>query len=243
MAVAAEKLAHRARAAVEDDVDVGVAGSPRVEEARPPARGKQDVEAAREPVEGLPQRIAPGLVPVAAHLAAAIAPPALDAVDTTPRGVLEDLDLPLRGVQFEEFAVVGQADIGFVRQLVEDVGQRHVAEGVVVSVALAIGGDVHQFGVGSAVVEALHQVVEEILATGEDALEGHFLRDDAVVEEQGDRTPRRQPAEVRPRRVDPPAGNVFPVGQSVSRRVNGSAVWVSLSVARRFGDLTNGLID
>src|SRR5262249_20424704 len=63
---------------------------------------------------------------------------------------------------------------------------------------------------GASVVEALHQVVEEVLAAGEDALEGDLLRDDAVVEEEGDRAPRRQPAEVSPRRVDPPAGDIFP---------------------------------
>ena len=120
-----------------------------------------------------------------------------------------DLDLPLGRVELEEFAVVGQPDVGMLRQAVEHVGQRHVAVGMMMAVRLAVGGDVHELGVLAAIVEALEEPIEEPLAVVEQPLEGDVVRDDAVVEEQDDRPARGEPAEIGPRRVDP-AGDLLP---------------------------------
>ena len=80
VAVAAEEVADRARAAVEDDVDVGVAGGPGVGEELAAPGGEHVVELFLELVEGAAERPAPLLVPVAPGPAAAVGVPALDAV-------------------------------------------------------------------------------------------------------------------------------------------------------------------
>ena len=197
------------RLAVEDDVDVGVARGPGVGEALAAPGAEEVVELVLERVERLAQRRAPFLVPVAAHLAAAVGPPALDAVDAAPRAVLVDLDLPLGRVQLEELAVVGQPDVGVLRQPLQHVGQGHVAVGMVMAVRFAVGGDVHELGMLAAVVEPLEEPGQEAVAVVEQPLEGDLLRDDPVVEEQDDRPARGQPAEIGPRRVDA-AGDLDP---------------------------------
>ena len=65
-----------------------------------------------------------------------------------------DLDLPLRRVKLEKFAVIGQPHVAVLGQAIEDIGQRHVAVSMMVAVRLAVGGDVHELGVLSALVEA-----------------------------------------------------------------------------------------
>src|SRR5262245_14407399 len=106
MADCAEELPNRRLAAVEDDADIRIACGPHIGEAASAAGHEELVEPGLELVEGTPQRVAPLLLPIPARLAAAVAPPALDAVDAAPRAVLVDFDLPLGRVQFEELAVV-----------------------------------------------------------------------------------------------------------------------------------------
>src|SRR5262249_6983328 len=154
VAVLAEELPDRAVAAVEDDLDVRVAGTPGGGEALAAPRGEEVVELLLELVEGPAQGAAPLLVPVVTRLAAAVGIPPLHAVGAAPGAAVVDLDLPLGGVQGEELAVVGQADLGVPAQLAEDISQRHVAMGVVVAVGLAVGGDVHELRVLPRGVEA-----------------------------------------------------------------------------------------
>src|SRR5207247_2495541 len=80
-------------AAVEEHVDVIVARLPRILEPDGRARLVEGVDLVAQPVEALAQRPAPALVRGAAHAAAAVAAPALDAVGAGPRGALVALHL------------------------------------------------------------------------------------------------------------------------------------------------------
>ena len=90
---------------------------------------------------------------VQARLAAAIAPPAFDAVDAAPGGVLEDLDLMLGRMLFQELAVDGQLGQPLGLQDIEAVGQGHVPEPVMMPVGLSVGGDVNELRSGSVLDE------------------------------------------------------------------------------------------
>ncbi len=101
--------------AVEDDLDVGVAGGPEIfEEGLASCLGERGGGVA-EVVEGFAQGAAPLLVPAGlAAVAAAVGAPAFDAVGAAPGGVFDDLGLPLRRELCEELAVVGE--LGVVRR-------------------------------------------------------------------------------------------------------------------------------
>ena len=130
---------------VEDDLDVLVAGGPRIFEQ---LRRMLLVEVApfvAEPVEGGSQGPAPFLVPAGpARVAPAIRTPALDAVGAAPGGILEDLDFPLWRVLFEKLAVVGQGYSRGRGEMLEGVCQGHIAVRVVVSIGFAVGRDMDQ---------------------------------------------------------------------------------------------------
>ena len=85
------------RAAIEHDLDVGVARGPDVlEKLRACLFGERN-ERVAQLVESLAQRRAPGLVPARlAAVAAAVRAPALDAMRAAPRGVFDDFALELR---------------------------------------------------------------------------------------------------------------------------------------------------
>ncbi len=99
--------------AVEDDLDVGVAGGPEIfEEGLGELLGEGSGGVA-EVVEGFAERRAPLLVPagLGAAVAAAVGAPALDAVGAGPGGVFDDFGLPFGRKVFEKFAVVGEASL------------------------------------------------------------------------------------------------------------------------------------
>ncbi len=133
--------------AVEDDVDVGVAGGPEVFEERLGELFGERSGGVAEVVEGLAEWGAPLLVPAGlAAVAAAVGAPAFDAVGAAPGGVFDDLGLP-RGRKFlEELAVVGEAGLVAVFDGVHGVGEGHLAVLVMVAVAFAVGGDVGDLG-------------------------------------------------------------------------------------------------
>ena len=177
--------------AVEDDVDVGVAGGPEVVEQRcGEGFGERSGGVAQE-VEGLAQGGAPLLVPAGlAAVAAAVGAPALDAVDAGPGGVLGDLGLPLGRELREELAVVGEVGVAVVLDPVHGVGEGHLAVLVMVAVTFAVGGDVGELGfaagVGGVWAEAVKQAAAEGFAGVEQALKGDGAGGGAVVEEDGD---------------------------------------------------------
>ena len=142
--------------AVEDDLDVGVAGGPEIFEERLGELLGEWRGGVAEVVEGFAEGGAPLLVPAGlAAVAAAVGAPAFDAVGAAPGGVFGDFGLPFGRESFEELAVVGEVGLVSVFDPVHGVGERHLAVLVVVAVALAVGGDVGDlrgFGVAGEVV-------------------------------------------------------------------------------------------
>src|SRR5216684_4182987 len=160
-----------------DDLDVGVARGPEVfEEGLGELLGEGGGGVA-EVVEGFAERGAPFLVPAGlAAVAAAVGAPAFDAVGAGPGGVFGDFGLPFRRKFFEEFAVVGEAGLVPVFDVVHAVGEGHFAVLVMVAVAFAVGGyvgDLRDFGIaGRGRVEAGEEAFAEVFAAVEEAFEG-----------------------------------------------------------------------
>ena len=133
------------RRAVENHVDVGVAGGPDIVEETAAFLFGEGNEGVAQLVESLAQGRAPELIPARlAAVAAAVGAPALDAVGAAPGGVVGDLALVLRRELLEEAAVIGELDGLVLLQQAQRVGQRHLAVLVMVAVGLAVGGDVDQ---------------------------------------------------------------------------------------------------
>ena len=147
---------------------------------------------------------------MAAGIAAAVAPPAVDPVNTTPGGVFDDLDLVGRRVAFEELAVVSELRQAMGLDVVQRVSQRHVAKAVMVSVAFAVGGDVRELCVPPILRENTEQAVRQIFAARQQSLESHRAGDRTIIEEQCDLASRRQTLLVGARRIDTAAAEVMP---------------------------------
>ena len=171
-------------------------------------------EAVAQVIERLAQGRAPRLVPagLAAGVAAAVGVPAADAVRAAPGGVLDDLDFVGRRVDGEVLAVVGELRqlVGF--DVMQRVGERHLALEMMVAVGLAVGGDVHELRPAAVLGEAADQAVGEAFAIGEQPFEGDGAGDGAVVEEEVDAAARRQIADVGARGIDLAAFDVFELG-------------------------------
>src|SRR5438309_1461677 len=105
------------------------------------------------------------LLPAAAGVTAAVRPPALDTVRAAPGTVLMNLNFPLRQVQIQEFAVVGQADFWVFAALVQHVSQGHVAVSVMMAIGLAVRGNVNELGMFTIRVKSLQQALQKLLAT------------------------------------------------------------------------------
>ncbi len=102
----------------------------------------------------------------------------------------------------EELAVVRDAHVRPRLDHPQRVSERHLAVAMMVAVRLPVRGDVHELRVLSRIVERAEEPVGEVLAAGQELLERHRARDRPVVEEDRDRSARRQPAEVRHRRIE-----------------------------------------
>ena len=109
------------------------------------------------------------------------------------------------------FAVVGEAGevVGF--DVVQGVGQCHVAVAVMVAVGLAVGGDVHQLGPVAVLGKCSGQTVGEILPTIQQALEGDGPGNRAVIEEEVDGPAGRQAKQIGHGRIDAAAADVVPL--------------------------------
>ena len=119
-------------------------------------------------VESVAQRRAPLLIPVAmgAGVAAAIAPPAVDAVGATPGSFFGDLDFVGGRMSFEKLTVVGQARQLFGFDSIQCVGQRHVTKPMMMAITFAIGGDMDQLGPIAVIGKAAHEFVDKAVAVG-----------------------------------------------------------------------------
>src|SRR5260221_1572875 len=94
-----------------------------------------------------------------AGVAAAVALPAADAVAAAPRRSLDDLDFVPCRVRGEERRVVGDAGELPLVDVVDGVGEGHVAVAVVVAVRLAVRGDVDELRTLAAVGEGAEETV------------------------------------------------------------------------------------
>ncbi len=182
----------------EDDVDVGVPRRPGVAQD-PRSEALEDADALiAEPVEGLAKGLAPFLVPTGtgAGVAATVALPPAYAVAAAPGRSLDDLDLADRVVCSEERPIVRDPRQLALIDVVERVGECHVAVAMMVTVGLTVGGDVDELGPLAAVREGVEQPVCEVLAASQQLLECHGTRDRSVIEEDGNRFSGWQAAEV-----------------------------------------------
>ena len=210
---------------VEDDPDVVVPDGPRVRRVGAQARLEDRRGLVAQPVHRFPERGPPGLAPtgVGAGRAGAIALPALDAVAAAPGRVLDDPDLVGRREPLEVVPVDGDLREPVLLDVAEGVGQGHLAEAVMVPVGLAVGGDVDELGTAGLRRESGDEPLRESLAVPEEVAEGEIVGDRAVVEEEGDRPARRQPAEVGLSRVDPALARVPPLPAREGPRRRGLA--------------------
>ena len=217
-----EKTRQGLRRPVQDNANVGVACLPRVLEERTATLLKQRSELIAQPVEGLPERFAPSLVPlgVRAYVAATIGTPALDAVVAAPGGVLDDLHLARRRAEGQKLAVVGHLCLVATGNLPQHIRQRHLAEAVVMAVCLAVGGNLHQLRLGPVRHEAGEQALSKPLTVLQEPFEGHGPRGRSVVEEQRNLATAREVLLVRSARVDAAAAHLAPL--SATERANSS---------------------
>src|SRR5580698_405147 len=85
------------KAVIEDNVNVGIAGSPDIFEEQVSGFFGERGKGIAQLIEGFAERSAPELIPAGlAAIAAAVRAPALDAVVATPGGVVVDFSFPLR---------------------------------------------------------------------------------------------------------------------------------------------------
>src|SRR5262245_2624691 len=147
---------------------------------------------------------------MAARVAAAIAPPAVDAVKTAPRGFFNNLDLVGRRMSFEVFAIVRKLCQLIGLDGVKCIGKSHVAEAVVMAVTFTVGGDMDELGPLAVIVEGPAQPIRQMLAAGEQSFKGNSASDWSVIEKQSDLSARRQPLFVCLGRIDARAANVLP---------------------------------
>src|ERR1035438_5095081 len=139
----AEEARNGLFAAVEHNADIFVARGPHIgEELSALLLGKRSKSVAQL-VEGLAQRCTPLLVEAGlAAITAAVGAPALDAVTTAPRGVVDDLALVFRRKLRKEAGVVGEFYSLVCFKQTKRVGECHFAVPVMVAIGLAVSGDV-----------------------------------------------------------------------------------------------------
>src|SRR5260370_40111254 len=122
-----------------------------------------------QPVHCLPQRRPPMLAPGAtsAGVAAAIALPACHPMHATPRALFDDFHFMRWRVLGKVFTVVGDTCQLVALNVVERIGEGHVAVGIMMTIGLAIGGDVNQLRPPAVVIEAAEQAVGKVLPVEE----------------------------------------------------------------------------
>src|ERR1019366_2750734 len=179
----AEEARNGLLAAVEHYADIFVARGPHIgEELSALLLGKRS-QRVTQLVEGLAQRCAPLLVEAGlAAITAAVGAPALDAVTTAPRGVVDDLALVFRRKLRKEAGVVGEFYSLVCFKQTKRVGECHFAVPVMVAIGLAVSGDVNKLGRG-AFFEAGFEARGEVLSGVEQAFKRDGSRSGAVVKE------------------------------------------------------------
>src|ERR1041385_977478 len=145
-----------------------------------------------------------------ASVATAIRAPALNAVHAAPGAVVDNFHEVVRRVLLQELTVIRELRELIAFNVMQSVGERHLTEAMMMTIALAISGNVHELRPGARVRKAAHQAIGEALAIVEQALERHALRNGPIVEECRNRFARRQLNQICAARIDAIAGDVVP---------------------------------
>ena len=119
-----------------------------------------------QPIKRRAQGPPPLLIPAgtASCVAAAIGLPAADAVGATPGSLLLDSNFLRRRMQSEVLAIIGQAGEFIFLNVLESVCKRHVAVRMMMTVGLAVSGNMHQLRRVAFGIEMTQQTSREILA-------------------------------------------------------------------------------
>src|ERR1700732_4798326 len=96
----------------------------------------------------------------------------------------------------QELSVVRDAGELVLVDVMQRVGESHVAVAVVMTICLAVGSDVDELGMGSGCRESADEAMSEVLAARQELLERDAARDRAVVEENRDRPAGRERAAI-----------------------------------------------
>ena len=148
--VIGKKAIHDFLTAIENHVDVPVARGPHIGEEFGALLFGQGGNCVTQLVEGLAQRGSPFLIPSRlAAAASAVRAPALYAMRTTPRGVVDDFALPLGRKLFKVACVVGQLDGLVLLEKAHRVGQRHFTVAMMMAVRFAVGRHAFELGLRS----------------------------------------------------------------------------------------------
>src|SRR5262245_1723989 len=151
---------------------------------------------------------------MATRVTAAIAPPAIDAVKTAPRGFFNNLHLVRRRMSFEVFAIVRKLCQLIGLDGVQGIGESHVAEAVVMTVTFTVRGDMDELGPVALIVKGPAEPIGQMFAAGEQSFKGDSSSDRSVIEEQSDLSARRQPLFVGLGRIDTRAADILPAPSS-----------------------------
>src|SRR5882762_3515634 len=143
-------------------------------------------------------------------IAPAVAAPTFDAMDAAPRAVFENFHLVRWRVLLQELRIIRDfgESVGF--DMLQRVGKRHFAETVVVSIAFPVGGNVHELRPIALVRKTAQQSAGELFTAIEQSFEGDRAGNGAVIEEERDFAPGRQPKQVGAGWVNAISANVLP---------------------------------
>src|SRR5215475_13226075 len=207
-----ERIANM-RLTVQNDINISVASFPRISQDCPCFLFVSRSDRISKPVERLPKRKSPILIPalMTTGVAAAIIIPALESVRTAPRAVLPNFSLKHWRVLFQIFTIVGQLSELVVFDMVQRIRQRHIAVLVVMAIRFAVSCNVNELRPGTALIgECRRQPRGQLFPACKKILESNRLRDGSVVKEDGDSLPGRKSYFVRCRRIDSSSVHVFP---------------------------------
>src|SRR6267154_4993826 len=131
---------------IQDDGDVLVARFPRVAQKFFRFALEQRSQFIAKPVERLPQRGAPILVPsrVTATIAAAIGHPAANPVHTAPGTRFMNMHFMLGRVILEIFAIIRKTRELLRFDVLEGIGQSHLSMAMMVAVGFSVRSNIHE---------------------------------------------------------------------------------------------------
>src|SRR6266481_8733486 len=177
--------------AVQNNFNVVIAGGPGIVQKSRSLLLKQRGGVVPQTVESHAQRTPPLLVPsLTAKIAAAVCLPPANAMHTAPGGVFDDMDFMARRELLQKLAIVGEARDTFGLDLLQRIGQGHLAILVMMSVSFAIGSDVDQLRPRAFCREPAPQAIHKVMAVVQQLFKRNRLGDRAVIEKKADFLPR-----------------------------------------------------